>query len=179
MEFAFHSREKGINGFEGCKRCGDGGFYLASYSKEGECSTCERITHPERFYPCPCCRLPQKYQMLCLKCSSGISEYWDAKTGGGPSNKNPGDWKIFTDYMDWEREAGLFTKAGDFISSYDHETITSIGDILPPAHTLEHVQKLGKIPQFTEHWPGYYMGNGKWQILDYLPILDENGIVKQ
>src|SRR3990170_7809753 len=100
MQIASQCKVKGTNGFEGCKRCGDGGFYLATYSREGECSTCELITHPERFYPCPCCRLPQSMQMMCLTCTSGISKYWDSKTGGGPSNTKPGEWKIFTDYMD-------------------------------------------------------------------------------
>jgi len=72
-------------GFEGCVNkgkkygCTFDGFYLAEYSKEGECRKCERKSHPERFHGCLFCRSPDTLKWTCGGCDDGFSE-WMHKT---------------------------------------------------------------------------------------------------
>jgi hypothetical protein len=136
-------REK-INGYEGCTRCNDPGYYLAMYSPEGYCQCCEAEYFPERFYPCPCCRLPQSTQSICIYCRYGLN-------------------MRFTDNRqieEWMRTYSLQTKRGDFILA-------------------KYINKKTGFPFLgtIQEWPGFYMGNKTWEKLDYLPELDENGIV--
>jgi hypothetical protein len=61
LEIAALSRAQKVNGSQVCKQqkeCGDSGYYLATYSKEGLCSNCEFKQYPERFVACVFCRAP-------------------------------------------------------------------------------------------------------------------------
>lgn len=66
---AQRSWELNTDGFQGCVECKHG-FYLATYSKEGLCTSCEFIHFPQRFYPCPCCRRANStsHTFLCTSC---------------------------------------------------------------------------------------------------------------
>src|SRR5580692_1829530 len=96
---AQQSKRKKKDGFEGCKRCGDRGYYLAKYSREGYCEICELECYPERFNPCACCRIPLKGRMLCGVCSIGISKHFDEIRKRYTSKES---WELFLTYMEWE-----------------------------------------------------------------------------
>lgn len=174
MLFAVHCREQKTHGFEGCKNCDYTGRYQATYSKEGFCSDCEMICFPERFFPCPCCRLPQRFKSLCMWCEEKMRSYFvKCKI----ARDDPDAWSRFL------KLGAIVSKyrvkdcaAGHFIRSFYQPTITSTGDKLPPASQLPHVDTLGKVPFSLKHWPGFYMGNGVWEKLTYLPELDDYGI---
>lgn len=170
------SKKNKKDGFEGCSRCGDTGYYLAEYTKEGYCYSCEIVCYPERFYPCPCCRLPHKIGIgICSDCKNGMGEHF-----GDPHYLRNRGSSLYKEHSEWFKTAPKNTKPGDFIKSWDSETITSSNDILPAANDIHHVRKFKKSngpPEIANAWPGFYFGNGIWKKLDYLPILDENGIV--
>ena len=85
MILSYKSKLKNENGFEGCinfrlkKGCNFGGFYLCTYSPEGECERCEQKSHPERFDGCLFCRSPSyNYTnsfVHCLECGDGFQKF--------------------------------------------------------------------------------------------------------
>lgn len=75
MVDVFESKKEEKNGFEGCVTCNFDGFYLCTYSPEGECDECEFKSHPERFIGCLFCRAPSKFYGTCLDCYFGFQKY--------------------------------------------------------------------------------------------------------
>ena len=67
---AQRSWELNTDGFQGCCRMQARISYLATYSKEGLCTSCEFIHFPQRFYPCPCCGRANStsHTFLCPSC---------------------------------------------------------------------------------------------------------------
>lgn len=145
--------------FGRCKRCNGPGYYLQMYSKEGYCAICEIKYFPERYFPCVCCRLPLFMRGFCSTCSTGVSEH------------------LRGSYAWMKRHESKEHGQKDFIHSWEQSTICSNGDVLPPGFKLDHVMKQLSVPRFPQFWPGFYMGNGVWEKLNYLPELDVNGIV--
>jgi hypothetical protein len=117
--------------------------------------------------------------MLCLACTTGLNKFI-GDTGCGTSEEAK------RQSQEWRRKRSMMEQypvkdcaAGDFIRSFDLPTTCSNGDVLPPGSSLPHVTKLGSAPRFCHSWPGFYMGNGVWEKLTYMPQLDDYGIVIQ
>jgi len=142
-------------GFEGCKRCGDGGFYCQTYSREGYCRKCELECFPARFYPCIHCRVPHDMQMGCLFCEGGCKS-WVKKTQEDCSDtaqSRNNNHELLCKGSQWHDMANELTRAGDHDGRY----------------------------VYSRGWPGFYMGRdaqGKhfWKKLPYLPKVLEGGI---
>jgi len=79
MRSAARCRKNKSDGFQGCRNkeiCGSHGFYLAMYSREGLCSTCEKKLFPDRFHGCLFCRGQQpSYCTTCPTCYGGFTNY--------------------------------------------------------------------------------------------------------
>lgn len=174
MNASYFAKKTKTHGFEGCSNCGDTGYYLQKYSRERFCGDCELQVFPERFYPCVCCRLPSSGQFVCLKCNVGVTSHFIKS-----ADTSLVQWHQNRQAQEWLRTAPKNSKPGDYIRHYIYETITSSGDVLPAGLQLEHVENLGPLPRYSKHWPGFYMGNGMWEKLFYLPTLDCNGIVSK
>lgn len=186
---ATESRLNKTDGFQGCVNCNDGGYYLQQYSKEVYCQYCEIKNFPERFRGCICCRLPlwESYLVICSVCQSGIDSHHQQELGIS-SSKMTYYWRYRTAWKDEYLENKM--KFGDFIRYWEKPTITSSGDQLPRGDDLSHVSKpvnyfnilptdnSRQVPLYCKRseWPGFYMGNGIWNKLAYIPQSDENGI---
>jgi hypothetical protein len=81
MEQAMRCRVAGKRGFEGCinwrekRGCTFSGFYLAKYTREGECPDCALKSHPELYQGCALCGRAQKSSGYCYGCF-GYYEGW-------------------------------------------------------------------------------------------------------
>ena len=122
MLCAENSKATKRNGFEGCKKCGDGGYYLCKYSREGYCSDCELKTFPERFYPCPYCRNPMPMQMKCLDC-----DIFDVIGCDDDKIRNE-NFKLYCAVREWEKEICKSTLAGQFIQKDNVKNSFYFGD---------------------------------------------------
>jgi len=146
------------DGFQGCTRCKDTGFYLKSYSKEGHCRACELACFPERFYPCVHCRVPHDMQMNCLSCQGGCRSWlerlhYDSSDSEAAAQNN---YEAMCKRSEWHEMASEMTNAGDHDGRYE----------------------------YSRGWPGFYMGldaNGKgvWKKLPYLPKVGAGGICQE
>ena len=154
MMVSEQSKRERSNGFEGCKRCGDGGFYLQTYSAEGYCRSCELACFPERFYPCVHCRVPLPLQMSRLACAGGC-KLWIEETHCDMNNEHSAknDRESLCKRQQWHRMAEDMPKAGDHDGRYE----------------------------YSRGWPGFYMGRDAagrriWKKLPYLPKITEGAI---
>lgn len=155
LESAQKAKDHQTDGFEGCRNkkiCKYNGFYAATYSPEGLCSTCEFKQYPERFIACAFCRRPAKntgiyYRSICYgKCSNGIQELLV---------------KLLKVNDEWKHKQALIMGAFNYIEkSHEHISknyIANFGDTDTYFNT------------FPNEFPGIYKGvvlleNGKKHI---------------
>jgi hypothetical protein len=135
-----NSRENRSDGFQGCSHCDFGGYYLYQYSPEGLCSECEIKLYPERFYPCPICRRPQKFQAFCITCNI------EKIIGFNIAQLHIYDFDLFKKISKWEQKISKMTLPGQFIVKIDEEE------------------------------RGFYLGDGVWKKLNFIPKMTENAI---
>lgn len=155
-----------------CKQCNQN---VSQISGDLFCMDCEVELFPERFFPCVCCRLPVNTPSMCMNCHFGILQKLVGVMPTIVGSKEDNEWvrkRGVADNYSVESCA-----RGDFIKSHTDPTHCSNGDILPPAKELQHVYPDSRFPLRCKGWPGFYMGNGVWKKLDYLPTLDAYGVV--
>lgn len=130
------------------------------------CDKCRKDLHAEDFYPCPCCRRRQDGQMTCDMCETAIMNSLGGKTDGCVTEEG---WDTFVKAREWVEDYGpSHTQAGDYIRRDAFADYPPKKDAYPGS---------GLDFYNSDYWPGFYMGNGKWEKLDYLPELDDRGVV--
>jgi hypothetical protein len=127
------------------------------------CNGCLIRINPHKYYPCPCCRLPQEVKGLCVVCKNGIL-----------------NTVLLNEYalvQKWEEQACKLLEPGEYIKNWYLES-ENIGDTIPCAMNLKHVKKTSTlVPVLTDFYPGFYFGDGVWIKLKHFPTIKRNAIV--
>ena len=80
------------------------------YSKEGLCYECELHIYINRFYPCPGCRNPTRYQGWCVECN--FIPFRAGKEIVLPA-------EIFFAVLEWKDRVASMTYAGTWMFNYE------------------------------------------------------------
>lgn len=160
-----------------------GMFPEANYEYKSKEIDAFLLTYDNPFYgsyPCICCRLPyDKIQGICHICYKAIDKILHDKYH--VSNRlSKEDWQevlrrsnIMREWCDKDTKKG---KQNTFILSWEEIDKNGI------KHAKDEYDRQ-YFPEDASHWPGFYLGNYKWDKMEHLlkqcilPKLDEDGIV--
>lgn len=131
-------------------------------------------------YPCVCCRLPfGKIQGVCHICVDAIDKILHGKYHIWNNPKGE-EWEEMLRRSkileEWQCNDAKKGKQDTFISSWEEVYKNEIKHV-------EDRYNRKYFPQYASHWPGFYLGNYKWDRMEHLleqcilPKLDEDGVV--